>query len=382
MATDSLPVALTLARSGDLDGARAMLLRLMATAPEGADPCVLLAGIEQRRGDTDGERNALNEALRRAPRHLSALLARAALERRAGDDRAAVRFFSTALAVADHTPPPPAFDAAIADARAFVAGAGDRFAATLAAAIEGAGLSGGDLPPRVGEAIELLLGRRTLHLQQPSMFYYPGLAQRAFFERADFDWVPAVEAATDKIREELRALLTGDEAFAPYVRSVPDQPAPANHLLDDPAWGAVHLFEGGRPHPVHAARCPAAMAALAQAPQPAIGTRSPMALFSRLKPGTHIRPHHGVFNTRLICHLPLIVPPGCGIRVGAETREWREGELLIFDDSFEHEAWNRGTGDRVVLLFEIWRPDIGEAERAALTALLAAVEAHGIAAEA
>ncbi|PCD04033.1 hypothetical protein COC42_06910 [Sphingomonas spermidinifaciens] len=242
--------------------------------------------------------------------------------------------------------------------------------------------SGRQVPPRVGEAIELLLGRRELHLQQPSMFYYPGLAQRAFFERAEFDWVPAVEAAIAAIRDELAALLAGDEAFAPYVKSDPDQPALANHLLDDPAWGAVHLFEGGRPHPVHAARCPATMAALRQAPQPAIGTRSPMALFSRLKPGTHIRPHHGVFNTRLICHLPLVVPEGCGIRVGTDTREWREGELLIFDDSFEHEAWNRGSSDRVVLLFEVWRPDIGAEERAALTALLGAVESHGIAAEA
>ncbi len=382
MAIDSLPAALNLARAGDFDRARAMLVRLMAAAPDEADPCVLLAGIEQRHGDAAGERAALTEALRRAPRHLPALLARAALERRTGDDRAAVRFYSTALAVADHSPPPASFDAAIADASTFVAGAGERFAATLEAAIDGAGLDGRDLPPRVAEAIELLLGRRELYLQQPSMFYYPGLAQRAFFERAEFDWVPAVEAATAAIREELLALLAGEEAFAPYVRSIPDQPPPANHLLDDPAWGAVHLLEGGQPHPVHAARCPATMAALARAPQPAIGTRSPMALFSRLKPGTHIRPHHGVFNTRLICHLPLIVPDGCGIRVGGDTREWREGELLIFDDSFEHEAWNRGTGDRVVLLFEIWRPDIGAEERAALTALLGAVEAHGIAAEA
>lgn len=379
MVIDSLQAALNLTRSGDLEGARAMLLRLAAAAPAAADPYVLLAGIEQRRGDAGGERHALNEALRRSPRHLSALLARASLARRAGDDRGAVRFYRTALAVADHAPPPSALRPAIDDARAFVTDAGKRFAGTLEAAIEGAGLGAGDIPPRVGEAIDLLLGRRELHLQQPSMFYYPGLAQRAFFERSAFEWVPAVEAASDAIRQEMAAL-TG--AFAPYVKSDPDQPAPANHLLDNPAWGAVHLFEGGRPHPVHAARCPSTMAALAHAPQPAIGTRSPMALFSRLKPGTHIRPHHGVFNTRLICHLPLIVPDGCGIRVGADTRQWREGELLIFDDSFEHEAWNRGTSDRVVLLFEVWRPDINEEERAALTALLGAVEAHGIAAEA
>jgi hypothetical protein len=381
MAADSLPAALSLAQQGQYDPARAMLHRLIAANPGQVDAAMLLAAVEQRSGDPAGERKALNVVLARAPRHVQALLARAALERRGGDERAAVRFYRTAIAAAGASPP-AALKPALQDAQAYVAAAARRFAETMAASIAAAGLEGRDIPPRVGEAIDLLMGRRELYLQQPSMFYYPGLAQRPFFERGDFGWAGEVEAATDAIRDELLALLADDEPFAPYVRSTPDQPAPANPLLDDPAWGAVHLFEGGRPHPVHAARCPATMAALSLAPQPAIGTRSPMALFSRLKPGTHIRPHHGVFNTRLICHLPLIVPDGCGIRVGADTREWREGELIIFDDSVEHEAWNRGSSDRVVLLFEVWRPDIGEAERAALTALLGAVEAHGIAAEA
>src|SRR3546814_9730732 len=83
-----------------------------------------------------------------------------------------------------------------------------------------------------------------------------------------------------------------------------------------------------------------------------------------------------MLNTQLICHLPLIVPDGCGLRVGAETRNWREGELLIFDDSFEHEAWNRGTSDRTILLFEIWRPDIDADEREQLTRIFSRSEEH------
>ena len=108
---------------------------------------------------------------------------------------------------------------------------------------------------------------------------------------------------------------------------------------------------------------------LSAAPMPRIDQRSPIALWSLLKPGTHIQPHHGLLNTRLICHIPLIVPGDCALRVGNETREWREGEALIFDDSFEHEAWNRSDSTRVVLLFEIWRPEISLEERAALTAI-------------
>jgi aspartyl/asparaginyl beta-hydroxylase (cupin superfamily) len=119
------------------------------------------------------------------------------------------------------------------------------------------------------------------------------------------------------------------------------------------------------------------MAALAHAPMPRIAGRSPMALFSRLRPGAHIKPHHGLLNTRLIVHVPLIAPPGCRLRVGGETREWREGEALVFDDSIEHEAWNRSDRTRTVLLFEIWRPEIGEEERAALTAMFEAIGNYG-----
>ena len=111
--------------------------------------------------------------------------------------------------------------------------------------------------------------------------------------------------------------------------------------------------------------------------QCSIAGRSPMALFSLLKPGTHIQPHHGLINTRLICHIPLIAPADCALRVGAETRAWREGEALIFDDSIEHEAWNRSNRTRVILLFEIWRPELSIEERASLTALYEAIGAYG-----
>jgi aspartyl/asparaginyl beta-hydroxylase (cupin superfamily) len=83
-----------------------------------------------------------------------------------------------------------------------------------------------------------------------------------------------------------------------------------------------------------------------------------------------------MLNARLICHLPLIVPPGCGFRVGNEVRQWEEGKLLIFDDTIEHEAWNDSNEDRVVLIFDIWRPELSEAERGAVAAMFEAVDAY------
>ena len=94
-----------------------------------------------------------------------------------------------------------------------------------------------------------------------------------------------------------------------------------------------------------------------------------MAVVDGLRPGARIPPHAGVMNARLICHLPLIVPQPSGFRVGNETRAWEEGKLLVFDDSIEHEAWNDSAEDRVVLIFDIWRPELSEADRRAVTAI-------------
>jgi aspartyl/asparaginyl beta-hydroxylase (cupin superfamily) len=92
-------------------------------------------------------------------------------------------------------------------------------------------------------------------------------------------------------------------------------------------------------------------------------------MFSLLRPGARITPHTGTHNTRLTCHLPLIVPPDCGFRVGNETREWEEGKLLIFDDAIEHEAWNSSDRDRLILIFDIWRPELSEQEKREIGAL-------------
>jgi aspartate beta-hydroxylase len=102
---------------------------------------------------------------------------------------------------------------------------------------------------------------------------------------------------------------------------------------------------------------------LAAAPLIRIGGHSPESLYSVLQPGAHIPPHTGVVNCRLVVHLPLIIPSDCGIRVGSETRGWEEGNCIVFDDTFEHEAWNRSGHTRVVLIFDIWNPHLTEAER-------------------
>jgi aspartyl/asparaginyl beta-hydroxylase (cupin superfamily) len=95
-------------------------------------------------------------------------------------------------------------------------------------------------------------------------------------------------------------------------------------------------------------------------------------LFSALTPHTRIPPHTGVANFRLLVHLPLILPPGCGFRVGGETREWKFGEAWVFDDTIEHEAWNNSDELRVIMICDVWSPLLSDSEREAIAAVIEA----------
>jgi aspartyl/asparaginyl beta-hydroxylase (cupin superfamily) len=99
-------------------------------------------------------------------------------------------------------------------------------------------------------------------------------------------------------------------------------------------------------------------------------------MLSLLRPGARIPPHTGMINCRYICHLPLVVPPDCGFRVGDRTIEWQEGKVIIFDDTVQHEAWNNSDRNRLVLIFDIWRPELDESEHAQITTLFHAVDSY------
>jgi hypothetical protein len=343
----------------------------------GTDPRAMfpLAQACRALGDAAGAQAALGRLLPLQPGHIAALLMIGDLVADS-DVRGACAFYQAALANANASPAavPATLHPDLRRVRAYLENAGPRYEAHLHARLEAAGIADMAGLPRVAHAIDLLTGKAEVFLQRPSSFYFPGLPQIEFFPRAMFPWLEAVEAASAAMLRELEAVLAG-EAFAPYVETRAGRPPAPNPLRDDPSWSACYLWKAGAPVPEIAERCPATMAALASAPMPIIPERSPMALFSKLTPGTHIQPHHGLLNTRLIVHVPLIAPPGAALRVGSQTREWRVGEALVFDDSIEHEAWNRGTRDRTVLLFEIWRPELSAEERAALTVLFGAVGA-------
>jgi aspartate beta-hydroxylase len=231
---------------------------------------------------------------------------------------------------------------------------------------------------RIDRALERLYGgpapEPTHPLQQPSLLFVPDLPDQAWFERDQFPFLAALEAATNTIRKELLGVLADESDLTPYV-DMPDA-APAAEMWGDlnrsPAWSAYHLYRHGERVDAHCARCPQTVAMLESLPLMRIPDHAPEILFSVLKPRTRIPPHTGVINGRLTVHLPLIVPENCGaLRAGDEQRSWRIGECLIFDDSFVHEAWNDSDQTRVVLILDAWNPHLAEPERSALSAAIA-----------
>jgi aspartyl/asparaginyl beta-hydroxylase (cupin superfamily) len=360
---------------GDFAAARAALEQLLEVRPTDVGAAFGLAIACRGLGDSDAKLAALNRVLTGDPGHLLALMMKGDHLDQAGDGRGAQAFYQRVLARASAAGSlPPAVHDAVRRAAAQVERYKRDFEARVMASVVRAGFDPAGPSGRFGHAIDLLLGRKQIYPQAPTGFYFPELPQRQFFERSEFPWLPAFEAETGAIRAELEAMIREADAFSPYLESLDNRPpGEFDTLRDNTDWGAYYLIQGGTTVAEAAARFPATMAALDKVPLCRVPGRTPSVLFSRLVPHTRIPAHHGQVNARLICHLPLIVPPGCGLRVGNETRHWVEGETLIFDDSIEHEAWNDSDQTRVVLLFDIWRPELSAEERGLVAALLSAV---------
>lgn len=212
--------------------------------------------------------------------------------------------------------------------------------------------------------------------QQPTFLYFPDVPSQPYYPRERFSWLDALEAATAAVRDELRAVLSHEQELEAFLG--PLSPQDAQGMLrssgsQQAAWDAYFFYRHGQRYDEHCARCPQTTALLDTLPLVRIRDHAPETLFSVLRPDTHILPHRGVTNTRLVTHLPLIVPADCALRVGGEIHVWQEGRCVTFDDTFEHEAWNRSGETRVVLILDSWNPDLSEVERAAVTDLVEAI---------
>jgi ornithine lipid ester-linked acyl 2-hydroxylase len=364
------------ARGGDAAAARALLEQATRLDPGRGEAWLKLAAMCRATSDLDGALAAVTGALRIDPLDFVPLLLKANLLERMGRHAAAGETYGHALAQLPEAVPPH-LAAMVEEARRRHA---DHVAAAAARIAEAAAAAAAALDSREQRRFERFqsnaLRRTRPYHCEPTHFHYPGLREREFHDREDFPWLEALEAATDAVRADLERVMAAERAeLVPYIQYPDDVPLRQwAELNRNPAWTAIHLVRNGVTIDANARHCPAAMALLGRLDQPEITRRGPNAMFSLLAPGAHIPPHTGVANTRLVCHLPLIVPPGCWFRVGAETREWEVGTAFVFDDTIEHEALNPSAALRVVFIVDTWHPDLSGAERAAVAAVLAATD--------
>lgn len=366
------------------DFATAVPLLVAATGADPAAPALWLnlAAAHRGLGDDKAELAALNRALEVDQRNFMAQLRLAELHEKLGDRARAGTHWSAVLALAAQASEalPEALNPVLAHAQEFVSAQNSAFANAVDHGLATVRQSS---PPdelrRFDRCVAAATGQSRVFVNHCAGLHYPFLPADEFFSRDHFPWLSKLEAATPIILSEVRALLAGTrEGLRPYVEMPSGTPAnkwtPLDRSLD---WSAFFLMRFGAEQTANLARCPETMRVLEELPLFDAPGRAPTVFFSILKPRTHLPAHTGVSNVRSICHLPLIVPDGCGFRVGGEAREWRVGEAFVFDDTIDHEAWNDSDHPRAVLIFDVWNPHLTETEQQLVREYFRVADASG-----
>jgi aspartate beta-hydroxylase len=327
-----------------------------------------LAAANRILNDSQRERTALEQALAIDQTDLLALIRLAELHERLGEETPAVQRWTAVLALSSNIPDPsPEFAQILGHAKRYLVERQEQLAGavTTALADQLAQASARDRR-RMQAAADAWLGRRAIYANHCEGLHYPFLPADEFFDAEHFPWLGELEAATPAILAELKAILADrDPGLTPYISLPSGVPASKWSKLDGSLdWGAFHLWKEGERFDEACERAPRTAELVESLPICRIEGRAPNVFFSILKAGSHIPAHTGVTNVRGVVHLPLIVPEGCEFRVGGETRSWLEGQAFAFDDTIEHEAWNRSNRDRAVLIIDVWNPHLSDHERA------------------
>jgi aspartyl/asparaginyl beta-hydroxylase (cupin superfamily) len=338
-----------------------------------------LALARRDSGDAAGERAALERALVADPRFYPALLHKARLLELEGNLRQAAAMYYAFVCCVPQGEQAPSVLSAVQHAQEVMRQNDRALEAFLTPRLaELRSRHAAEKLERFDACLETVLGKRAAYLPQPTFLLFPRLPAVEFIDREYYPWLDAFDAATEQIRAEALAALSqaaGD--FVPYISKPEGTPVDQwSELNNSKRWSTLFLIKNGRRIEGALARAPRTAALLEAAPLCQVPAHAPTAFFSVLAPHTRIPPHTGVTNARAIVHLPLVVPPGCMYRVGAERRPWKEGRAWVFDDTFEHEAINDSDAPRVVLIFDVWNCYLSAPERELVAALIAGVQEY------
>lgn len=200
---------------------------------------------------------------------------------------------------------------------------------------------------------------------QPSYISFPGLSEKSFIEAEGLIDLDKYQSDLDGIKQDVIDILNNENA-TPYIEDRGGVPESLEHLKANDNWSSITVLAGDELKVDYAEKLVSCLRENFD-----LANCVPMApevMISILKPDTHIKPHYGLSNIKQTVHIPIILPEGdLALTAGGENRSWSETEPMIFDDSFLHEAWNKSDETRVVLIFDIWHPDLTEAEKTFLT---------------
>jgi aspartyl/asparaginyl beta-hydroxylase (cupin superfamily) len=191
---------------------------------------------------------------------------------------------------------------------------------------------------------------------QYARFVIPGIPAKPWYDAADFSWTAGFEANHAAIRDELTAFLAQQRVtFRNYIGPI------AHEKADAGEWHVLYLHYRDHVWSEHREMFPELVKHV-----DAIPRRCGTVFISRLTPGAHIPMHCGATNTQLTCHFGIVVPDRVELRVAREVRRQEAGHCVVFDDSFEHEVWNRSDSVRYNVFMQFWHPDLSDEEVAAV----------------
>jgi aspartate beta-hydroxylase len=188
--------------------------------------------------------------------------------------------------------------------------------------------------------------------QNPTSLYLPDLETHPVWDKSRFEWSNKVEESVDRIRDELNTLLKSRDGFS----IIYPKDSRSGLKTDTGAWGISWFHIYGARNEKIISKCPFTATLLDSIPTVNFAGLS---LFSTMMPGTHLEPHCGTTNAKLRVNVPLIAEDS-KIRVGENLYHLKEGELFIFDDSFEHEVFEDSSSPRFSLLFDVYHPGLSE----------------------
>ena len=214
--------------------------------------------------------------------------------------------------------------------------------------------------------------------QRPKFFFFPGLPAGPYHDAMLHPWARTLQDSWLDLRQEAMELLAEDRDFESFLGLKPGQSREGYVGGSNPnaAWDAYFFYRHGDRLDAHHIRCPKTSAVLESIELCRVANQAPEVCFSVIRPQSTIIAHYGVTNTRLVMHLPLIVPPDCALDiVDADAHHWKEREPMMFDDTFQHGAWNHSDEPRLILLMDCWNPHLSEAEKIAVKQIVEAIDA-------